>query len=331
MPEPADSDPASVGFALLMTDAEAAITAAAEEIAGLARIVQQAPGNASATAPPPGAAAAARPPAVKDALPVSAPGGTRIAATAAATGAPTVRAADRPTAVAIAPLDRHRPAAAIGAAPQMREPAARVALAQSPERFGRGGPGPTQSAASLAGRSLAVASLRPAATERSADSMSLPAPAVVPPPPRPMAELPQPAAFAIAPGMGQAEGSPAPLPPRPSEAMAPALPLMPAAPAPSDAAPDSPAQSPAAPLAPAERPDRSLAPSGPVPAGGEAASVQRLSQDAAPTHGDVFLDGVRVGHWMSDALARAAGGPARGSTAYDPRMGPRWPGALQGQ
>ena len=51
---------------------------------------------------------------------------------------------------------------------------------------------------------------------------------------------------------------------------------------------------------------------------------------AGPTHGDVFLDGTRVGHWMSEALARAVGGPARGSTAFDPRMGPRWPGALQG-
>jgi hypothetical protein len=51
---------------------------------------------------------------------------------------------------------------------------------------------------------------------------------------------------------------------------------------------------------------------------------------SVPMHGDVFLDGVRVGRWLSDTMARAAGGPATGATAFDPRLGPRWPGALQG-
>ena len=51
---------------------------------------------------------------------------------------------------------------------------------------------------------------------------------------------------------------------------------------------------------------------------------------AGPSHGDVFLDGMRVGRWMSDNLAREATRPQAGSTAFDPRLGPTWPGTLQG-
>jgi hypothetical protein len=63
------------------------------------------------------------------------------------------------------------------------------------------------------------------------------------------------------------------------------------------------------------------------------ARTEGATQGAAqgPTEGDVFLDGVRVGRWMSNMLARSATRPARGTTGYDPRLGPRWPGALQGQ
>ncbi len=53
-------------------------------------------------------------------------------------------------------------------------------------------------------------------------------------------------------------------------------------------------------------------------------------QTSGPTGGDVFLDGVRVGRWLSDTLAREAGGPANGGAGFDPRLGPTWPGALQG-
>lgn len=49
-----------------------------------------------------------------------------------------------------------------------------------------------------------------------------------------------------------------------------------------------------------------------------------------PIHGDVYLDGVRVGRWLSDVLAKAAGGPAQGMAGFDPRLSPRWPGSLQG-
>ncbi len=51
---------------------------------------------------------------------------------------------------------------------------------------------------------------------------------------------------------------------------------------------------------------------------------------AGPSQGDVILDGTRVGRWFSDRLAKEAGRAPAGSTAYDPRMGIAWPGALQG-
>ena len=44
----------------------------------------------------------------------------------------------------------------------------------------------------------------------------------------------------------------------------------------------------------------------------------------------MFLDGMRVGRWMARELARQAGGPQAGGTAFDPRSSPAWPGALQG-
>ncbi len=49
-----------------------------------------------------------------------------------------------------------------------------------------------------------------------------------------------------------------------------------------------------------------------------------------PTQGDVFLDGTRVGRWMSDRLARDADRPQSGVTGFDPRLGPAWPGSLHG-
>ena len=60
------------------------------------------------------------------------------------------------------------------------------------------------------------------------------------------------------------------------------------------------------------------APSGPV--GG----------DNSSQGGPVYLDGQLLGRWMSERLAREAGRPAGGVTGFDGRMGPAWPGALQG-
>jgi hypothetical protein len=46
--------------------------------------------------------------------------------------------------------------------------------------------------------------------------------------------------------------------------------------------------------------------------------------------GDVYLDGQLLGCWMENRLTRAAGRPQGGSAAFDGRMAPAWPGALQG-
>ena len=51
---------------------------------------------------------------------------------------------------------------------------------------------------------------------------------------------------------------------------------------------------------------------------------------STPMQGDVYLDGARVGRWMSDQLAREADGPQAGITGFDPRLGPAWPGSLHG-
>lgn len=51
---------------------------------------------------------------------------------------------------------------------------------------------------------------------------------------------------------------------------------------------------------------------------------------STPMQGDVYLDGSRVGRWMSDQLAREVSGPQAGITGFDPRLGPAWPGSLHG-
>jgi hypothetical protein len=61
------------------------------------------------------------------------------------------------------------------------------------------------------------------------------------------------------------------------------------------------------------------------------APPRREPDGAGPTHGDVFLDGARVGSWMADQLARAAARPQSGATGVDPALTPGWPGSLQGQ
>jgi hypothetical protein len=59
------------------------------------------------------------------------------------------------------------------------------------------------------------------------------------------------------------------------------------------------------------------------------APTRREPDQAGPTHGDVFLDGNRVGTWLSDRLARAASRPQAGATGVDPTLTPAWPGTLQ--
>jgi len=101
-------------------------------------------------------------------------------------------------------------------------------------------------------------------------------------------------------------------------------------------------QAPAAALPPTSAPPAASAPAAPIAGVPIAPSVlmePRMpsvapppSPQAAtgPSHGDVYLDGMRVGRWMSDNLAREAARPQAGGTAFDPRITPAWPGTLQG-
>ena len=83
----------------------------------------------------------------------------------------------------------------------------------------------------------------------------------------------------------------------------------------------------AAPIEPA--PNQALAPQ-------LAAALPTLAPSAEPAQngggegGAVYLDGALVGRWLSERLAREASRPGGGATGFDPRMGPSWPGALQG-
>jgi hypothetical protein len=43
--------------------------------------------------------------------------------------------------------------------------------------------------------------------------------------------------------------------------------------------------------------------------------------------GDVYVDGSRLGRWMTDRLVKAAELPRAATTGFDPRMTPTWPGA----
>ncbi len=46
--------------------------------------------------------------------------------------------------------------------------------------------------------------------------------------------------------------------------------------------------------------------------------------------GDIYLEGAVLGRWLADRLARAVSRPASGTTAFDPRVSPTWPGPAIG-
>jgi hypothetical protein len=48
---------------------------------------------------------------------------------------------------------------------------------------------------------------------------------------------------------------------------------------------------------------------------------------SAALQGDVYVDGSRLGRWMTDRLVTAAELPRAATTGFDPRMTPTWPGA----
>jgi hypothetical protein len=90
------------------------------------------------------------------------------------------------------------------------------------------------------------------------------------------------------------------------------------------------ALAPAAPAAPAVREVGGRAVGMAAPAMPSVAPPSVSQGNAGPTQGDVYLDGVRMGRWMASTLAREASRPQGGTTHFDPRMGPSWPGTLQG-
>ena len=63
----------------------------------------------------------------------------------------------------------------------------------------------------------------------------------------------------------------------------------------------------------------------PAPSYAPPASSSRAKESSM--RGDVFLDGARVGRWMSEQMARDAGRPNTGPTGFDPRRSAAWPGA----
>ena len=48
------------------------------------------------------------------------------------------------------------------------------------------------------------------------------------------------------------------------------------------------------------------------------------------SHGDIYVDGSRLGRWMTDRLANAAERPRAAMTGFDTRMTPTWPGSPVG-
>ena len=129
--------------------------------------------------------------------------------------------------------------------------------------------------------------------------------------PPPVSERPLPSRTApLAPHPQALLESPTPLP---------TVPLAPASPRP--AAPLTPAPHPIAPtltvpLAPSPHPITLSAPA--------------QNHPQSPPHGEIILDGARLGRWISDRLARAVDRPPSGATSFDPRITPNYAGAPNG-
>ena len=63
---------------------------------------------------------------------------------------------------------------------------------------------------------------------------------------------------------------------------------------------------------------------------GGAVAPAAATQQAITMQGDITIDGMRLGRWMTNAMARQASRPASGPVAPDPRQTPLWSGQAQG-
>jgi hypothetical protein len=69
---------------------------------------------------------------------------------------------------------------------------------------------------------------------------------------------------------------------------------------------------------------------GGAPGAKERDTEQAGARDAGPQQGDVFLDGMLVGRWMSRFLNREVSRASAGPTGFDPRRGQLLPGVTVG-
>ncbi len=343
--------PGAVGLALLMSDTGAAIAAAAGEIAMLSQVVVSgfgqlpklltppppipAPKLPAAAEPPPDApppivspsvaapplaSPAVSPPSVVPAPVVPPPAPSSTAPSPTAPSKAIAQPAARPPAYEPARIpapQRPVPTAPVSVSAAVQPGPLPAALPASVLPALQQAAVPTGAAPALRSQALpaSVAPNRPApsvgAMQQAATPVDYAAFAPLPPAPE---TLPQP------PGAASSE--------LPNAAAFPTAssPSIFAQPALAHTAPHVPANAGEGAAAMARAVSPSLAP----PARRPEAGGSPAQGGGGPTHGDVFLDGARVGRWMSDTLARAVSGPSSGSTAFDPQMSAAWPGALQG-
>jgi hypothetical protein len=81
---------------------------------------------------------------------------------------------------------------------------------------------------------------------------------------------------------------------------------------------------------PATMPLRRPAAGGGAPSAKERDTEQAGAREAGPQEGDVFLDGMLVGRWMSRFLNREVSRASAGPTGFDPRRGRLLPGVTVG-
>lgn len=149
------------------------------------------------------------------------------------------------------------------------------------------------------------------------------------PPPVKLASIPQPLLLhhpqfqpeAAAPPSRQPQTMPLQMP----------IPLSQSSPVPTHRSSPATPIAPIAAMSPAGSPTRSIPPlHSQFPAFSATESGPSRSRAASPPHGEIILDGARLGRWIADRLARAVDRPQSGITGFDPRVSPLYAGAPNG-